>query len=50
MQQPLTNEQIWGVPDEDLPNEVQKDYFDYEKEEDTDQRHTQTAGQGEEAD
>lgn len=47
---PLTNEQIWGIPEEEQPVEAPKDYFDYAKEEVIDQRQTQAAGQGEELD
>ena len=46
---PLTNEQIWGVPDEELP-EDNKDYFDDANEEEIDQRHPRTAGPGGEDD
>ena len=44
--EPLTNEQIWGIPDEEVPVDL-KDYF--ETEEEINQRHTQAAGQGDEA-
>jgi hypothetical protein len=32
--QPLTNEQIWGVPEEQMPEPEVKDYFDLEDDED----------------
>jgi len=47
---PLTKEQIWGVPEEELPTEVPKDYFDYAKQEDSNHCDSQAAGQGEEID
>ena len=31
--QPLTHEQIWGVPEEQLPGPEIKDYFEYGTEE-----------------
>lgn len=33
--QPLTLEEIWGVPPEELPEPTQKDYFDFIATEDT---------------
>ena len=47
---PLTNEQIWGIPEEEQPVEVPKDYFNYEDKKAIDQCSPQAAGQGEEAD
>jgi len=38
------------VPEEEQPVEVPKDYFDYEKKEVINQRDSQAAGPGEEAD
>ena len=29
IKQPLTNEQIWGVPEDQLPEPEIKDYFKY---------------------
>jgi hypothetical protein len=46
MKKPLTNEQIWGIPDEELPAETKKDYF--ENQETIDDTEAQTAGPGEE--
>lgn len=46
---PLTNEQIWGIPEEDLPKEEPKDYFD-EAQEVIEQSDSQAAGQIEETD
>jgi hypothetical protein len=47
-QQPLTNLQIWGMPDEDMPEPEEKDYFEveYEKKEAAGQRLTPPSGQG----
>lgn len=47
---PLTNEQIWGIPDEELPVEEPKDYFDYANKKIIDNGEPQTAGPGGEAD
>ena len=44
MNKPLTNEQIWGVPDNELPEPEIKDYFEYVTEvEKEDQEHTAEA-------
>lgn len=45
---PLTNEQIWGVPEDEMPVD-KKDYFD-EAHEVIDKPDPQAAGPGEEAD
>ena len=50
MEQPLTNVQIWGLADEEMPKDSPKDYFEYEKEEVIDQPHSQAAGPGDEID
>ena len=41
---PLTFEQIWGVPEEQLPETEIKDYFDYV----TEEKEEQTAESGSE--
>ncbi len=46
MEKPLTKDQIWGVPEDELPAEPPKDYFDYEKEEEIDQCDPPAAGPG----
>ncbi len=49
--QPLTNEQIWGIPDWELPVvEEPEDYFDYAKKEVIEQCDPPAAGPGEELD
>ena len=47
---PLTNEQIWGIPEEEMPAEPPKDYFDYEDKKVIDHSDAQTAGRSEETD
>jgi len=41
---PLTNEQIWGIPEEEMPEETQKDYFDYANQAETNDCNPPAAG------
>ena len=50
VEQPLTNVQIWGLTDEEMPKDSPKDYLAYEEEEVIDQPHSQATGPGDEID